>query len=276
MDWYSYSRVMPLLSGFHVYATDYHGHGKTESPAERMGANLMGEDLARFIEEVIGSPAYVSGNSSGGIMAAWLAANSPENVRAVVLEDPSLLSSEHPRIKETVADKSFAVCARYVDEGGEKDGFAAYWAGSVKDFFKKYVGFDVSPVLIASINAYKKANPGAPVEIMFLPETVRLMIRGMCYYDPRFGAAFHDGSWNAGFDHAEALKKIKCPVLLLHANFEVTEDGMLNGALSQEEADRIVALAPGAKYQRVDAGHVIHLEKPDEFAEILEGFFLGE
>ena len=49
-----------------------------------------------------------------------------------------------------------------------------------------------------------------------------MLVRGMEYYDPRFGAAFHDGSWNADFDHADALGKIKCPVLLIHANFEIT------------------------------------------------------
>jgi pimeloyl-ACP methyl ester carboxylesterase len=144
----------------------------------------------------------------------------------------------------------------------------------VSDFFVKHVGFDISPILVSSINAYRKANPGKPVEIVFLPEIVRLMIRGMCFYDPSFGAAFHDGRWNRGFDHAEALGRIKCPALLLHANFEIEKDGTLNGALSQEEADRIAALS-GAEYRRVDAGHVIHLEKPDLFAETLEGFFLG-
>jgi pimeloyl-ACP methyl ester carboxylesterase len=273
MDWFSYTRVMPRLSqSFHVYALDYHGHGKTAVSVDRMNANDMGEDLSLFISEVAGEPVFVSGNSSGGIMAAWLAANSPSLVRAVVLEDPSLFSSEYPRILDTVADKSFAICSRYVDLGEGKGGFAEYWAGAVSDFFVKQVGFDISPVLVSSINVYRKANPGEPVEIVFLPEIIRLMIRGMCYYDPAFGAGFHDGSWNQGFDHAEALERISCPALLLHANFEI-EDGMLNGALSQEEADRIAALS-GAEYRRVDAGHVIHLEKPDLFAETLEGFFL--
>lgn len=108
----------------------------------------------------------------------------------------------------------------------------------------------------------------------FVPDTLCLMLRGLSCYDPHFGAAFYDGSWQEGFDHAEALQKITCPTLLLHANFEVTEDGLLNGGLDQSEADEVIRLIPNSQYQKIDAGHVIHVEKPEQFAEIMEDFFL--
>ena len=102
MDWFSYSRVLPELSeSFHVFAVDYHGHGKTIAPALYMNANKIGENLAAFIEIVIGESVFVSGNSSGGILAARLAAYSPELIKAVILEDPPLFSSEYPRVKDT-------------------------------------------------------------------------------------------------------------------------------------------------------------------------------
>ncbi|WP_157751325.1 hypothetical protein [Actinoplanes derwentensis] len=59
----------------------------------------------------------------------------------------------------------------------------------------------------------------------------------------RFGAAFHDGSWKRGFDHAETLRRITCPVLLLQANFEVRADGVLDGAMTEEEAGRCPCFA---------------------------------
>lgn len=79
-----------------------------------------------------------------------------------------------------------------------------------------------------------------------------MMIRGLNYYDPYFGAAFYDVGWNAGFKHEAALVKITCPTLLIHANFEVRGDGILNGAIDQIEADRIVELIENAEYMRVD------------------------
>ena len=113
------------------------------------------------------------------------------------------------------------------------------------------------------------------MEIAFLPVTVQEVVRGLHYYDPHFGAAFYDGTWNAGFDHAEALRGIQCPALLLHANFEIEGDGTLNGALDQEQADRAVSLLQNGQYIKVDSSHVINLEHPDEFTELIESFFLA-
>jgi pimeloyl-ACP methyl ester carboxylesterase len=59
-----------------------------------MTAGQIGNDLVNFIETVIGEPVYVTGNSSGGLLTVWLAANRPDLVKAVVLEDPPLFSSE--------------------------------------------------------------------------------------------------------------------------------------------------------------------------------------
>jgi pimeloyl-ACP methyl ester carboxylesterase len=125
------------------------------------------------------------------------------------------------------------------------------------------------------VNAYKNANPGEPLEIAFVPVAVREMLRGLNTYDPRFGAAFHDGTWNEGLDHAEALQSIRCPTLLIQADFGYLEDGTLNGAMSQEMADRAVSLIDGCHYVKVDAGHVTNLKAPDQFIRIIEDFFLG-
>ncbi len=275
MDWYSYSRVLPALSAsFHVFAVDYHGHGKTVAPPESMYANRIGRDLVTFIETVMQEPAFVSGNSSGGVLTAWLAANAPEWVRAIVLEDPALFSSEYPRVLDTIADRSFAICQDFILTGGED--FPLYWIDRCQDFFRKNVGFNAAPLLTASVKAYRGANPGEAVEINYLPTMVRLMMRGMGFYDPHFGAAFHDGRWNAEFDHAEALPQIQCPALLLQANYEILEDGTLNGAMDQEEASRAVSLIPNAEYLRIDSAHVMHLDKPELYTQTVTGFFLGE
>ena len=83
------------------------------------------------------------------------------------------------------------------------------------------------------------------------------------------------GSATAGFDHAQALIQIGCPVLLLHADFETQENGTFNGAIDQEDANRIIHLIPNAGYRRVKAKHVIHLDKPLLFIEEIKNFFDG-
>jgi hypothetical protein len=61
---------------------------------------------------------------------------------------------------------------------------------------------------------------------------------------------------------------------VLQANFEITADGILNGAMSREEADRAMSLMPHGTYERIDASHVVHLDEPGQFVRILERFFL--
>jgi pimeloyl-ACP methyl ester carboxylesterase len=120
---------------------------------------------------------------------------------------------------------------------------------------------------------YRRAHPEQAVEIgLVRNDTVRLFLRGMDQYDPRFGAGFHDGTWNTGFDNAEALAKISCPVLLVHAAFSVLPDGTLNGAMSQEEADKAASLLPNGSYRKVDATHVVHLADPDLYIRLIDDF----
>jgi len=274
MDWYSYNLVLPdLAKSFHVFAIDYPGHGKTTVPADYpMTAAQIGGDLGDFIETVIKRPAYISGNSSGGLLTTWLAANRPDLVKAVLLEDPPLFSAEQPRIQQTIAYKSFVTSNRAVQENA--DDFLLYWIESSKPFFDKKVGKGSGFALTQAVKSYRKAHPGAPVEIGLLRnDTVRQFIRGLDQYDPRFGAAFYDGTWNEGFDHAETLQRILCPVLLLQANFEVRADGILDGAMSQEDADRAMLLLHNGTYQKIDASHVVHLNKPGEFTKTLTDFF---
>ncbi len=273
MDWFSYSRVLPELSkSFHIYAVSYHGHGKTEAPAEYMDAAHIGTDLAAFLETVIEEPVFATGNSSGGLLTAWLAANRPDLVKAILLEDPPLFTAEYPRSKTTVAYRTFTTCHAYLE--GDNGDFLIYWLTANKDFLKKHAGPDSLNLMISSIQKYREANPGLPVELNFLPDILRLFVRGIDRYDPRFGDAFHDGRWNNGFSHAEALQRITCPALLLHANFEILEDGTLNGAMDRNDADRVMSLLANGTYVKINAQHTVHIDKPEEFIKLIKSFFL--
>ena len=239
-----------------------------------MTANRIGGDLADFIKTIIREPAYITGNSSGGLLTVWLAANEPDWVRAIVLEDPPLFSSEYPAVKQTVAYKLFTASYNAIQDSTFDGNFLNYWIKNGREFFKTYAGPYAQQLIGFAVGSYQKANPGEPLEIAFVPVSVQEMLRGLNTYDPHFGASFYEGNWNDGFNHADALQKIHCPTLLIQVNFGYLEDGTLDGAMSQEMADRAVALINGCVYMKVDAGHVTNLEAPDEFIRIIEGFFL--
>jgi pimeloyl-ACP methyl ester carboxylesterase len=279
LDWFSYSNVLPALSkSFHVYDIDYQGHGATTVPAGyAMTANQIGADLGDLIAQKIGKPVYITGNSSGGLLTAWLAANRPELIKAAALEDPPLFSSEYPAIKTTIAYPTFATSYTAVNTDHPVD-FLLYWVSKSTTFFDNNIGAGSAAALTVAIKAYRLANPGQPVEMgMIEDDSIRMLLRGLDYqYDPRFGAAFYDGTWNAGFDHATALAKIACPVLLMQANTTTEADGTLNGAMTLDQAQQAMALLKNGTYLKVDSGHVINLEQPDQFVTAIKRFFLNQ
>jgi pimeloyl-ACP methyl ester carboxylesterase len=276
LDWFSYARVLPALSKhFHVFDVDYPGHGATRAPADYpMTADRIGADLADLISQKIGEPVFITGNSSGGLLSVWLAANRPALIRAAMLEDPPLFSAEYPRIKQTVAYRAFRT-SDSATRDHPKD-FLRYWIDGNAGFFTRNVGPGTPALLRASLSIFRWTHPeNQPAELGILPnETVRMLIRGLDLYDPRFGAAFYDGSWNTGFDHAAALRRILCPTLLLQANTAYLPDGALNGAMSREEGDRAAALLRNGRFVHVGAGHVINIERPALFVSLAERFFL--
>ncbi|MCR5793889.1 MAG: alpha/beta hydrolase [Solobacterium sp.] len=273
LDWFSYRNVMiQLAEHYHVYAADYPGHGKTRCPDDyEMNAEQIGSSLAQFIEEVIGSPVYISGNSSGGLLAAWLAANRPDLVRAVILEAPPLFASEYPAVKNTVAYRTFTVSDRAVREDNEGD-YVRFWIRNSEGFFKNNA-FPGSRILVRIlVTVSRMLHWQDTVEIPFVPPLFREMIRGMDQYDPHFGQAFCSGTWNEGFDHAEALCRITCPVLLIQADTSFLADGTLDGAMSEENAQFACSRLQDVRYVKVNAGHVVHLEEPEEYLKHVRAF----
>jgi pimeloyl-ACP methyl ester carboxylesterase len=98
------------------------------------------------------------------------------------------------------------------------------------------------------------------------------MFIGMTMYDPFFGEAFYDGSWQKDFDHAEALSRVECPAVLIHANWSYDKDGILMAAMDADDASRAVSLMANSKLVSVDSGHVVHIEKPGVFIDIMTDF----
>ena len=75
VTWEEYTFIMPLLAErFQVFAVTLRGHGKSSWTPGLYTFNQLGQDMTVFLQKVVGRPAVVAGNSSGGVLAAWLAA----------------------------------------------------------------------------------------------------------------------------------------------------------------------------------------------------------
>ena len=270
VSWEDYSSVLPALSKYyHIYAVDCHGHGDSSKNPQKYRADLMGEDFAWFIKNVIGEVAVVSGHSSGGLLTAWLAGNYPELVSGVVLEDPPFFTTEAGNVEETFAYVDFfEPIHRYLADDSEND-FAMFYLEN--SMWLTFFG-DARDGIIKSAQDYRVKHPDEVLKIFYLPPSVMNMFQGLQDYDPRFGDTFYDASWNENYNHAETLAKIECPSVLIHTNWSYDENGILLAAMSGEDASRAHELIEGNLLIDVDSGHGMHFEKSDEFTRIMINF----
>ena len=274
--WQGYNLVLPNFSKkYHVFVVDVRGHGKSTRTPGKYSYNVCGQDLKIFLEKVIEKPAIISGLSSGAVLSLWLAANAPEYVSAAISEDPPLFSSMYPRIKEEkFMYRLFQTAIETLDKP-KRD---------IKEFFAKQ-GIPIKgkeklllmPSFIASYRAMslevnKKIRPSKPYDLLNARFDERAGLKFINEYDVDFSKATIDGRLSEGFDPEETLRKIQCPLLLIHAYWSRHETWGLLGALDNNDVDRICSIVKDIKVVQVNAMHDVHLAKPKIFIKVVNEY----
>lgn len=129
VDATSFQNVWGKLSKkYHVYSIDCYGHGKSLHDPKQYNIVDIGKAIVRFIEDIIKENVFLLGHSSGGLIAAYIAANTTLCSR-LILEDPPFFSSQGERRKSTYnyIDLS-SVCHSFISQSDNKD-FVLYYFG---------------------------------------------------------------------------------------------------------------------------------------------------
>jgi non-heme chloroperoxidase len=92
-SWFSYSRVLPLLSAeYHAFGPDQRGHGDSDKPECCYTADDYAADVDAFMDAVRVEKATLVGDSSGGLIAQRVALDYPHRVsRLVLIGSPTTL-----------------------------------------------------------------------------------------------------------------------------------------------------------------------------------------
>ncbi|MBT2554542.1 alpha/beta fold hydrolase [Arthrobacter sp. ISL-5] len=98
----SFDRLIPLLSGFRVYAPDLRGQGEADKPEDGYSLSEQADDAAAILDALNVPTAFVVGSSSGGYVAQQLAAMHPERVAALVLVGSPLSLQGRPAFADEV------------------------------------------------------------------------------------------------------------------------------------------------------------------------------
>jgi pimeloyl-ACP methyl ester carboxylesterase len=260
-SWWGYEQAMPLLAEhFQVYAVDLRGQGQSTQTPGRYTLDNMGNDLVRFIDVIIGRPTIVSGNSSGGVLAAWLAAYGKRGqLRGVVCEDPPLFSSEtNPACGESIRQAIgplFALSSKWLGDQWSIGDWAGMQAAIPREL--------PSHVLVA----LQRMRMGAPPDASRPGDPPQ----NMKEYDPEWARSFWTGLASAGCDHLRMLSSIKVPILITHHFREIDPaTGGLMGAVSDQQVAyaRELVTAAGQAIDVIDLpdmAHAMHAHDPQRF-----------
>jgi pimeloyl-ACP methyl ester carboxylesterase len=269
-SWQGYKCVMPELSRkFHVFIPDLRGHGKSTRTPGQYSYNICGNDLVLFIREVIRKPAVVGGLSSGGVLALWLAANLPDQVLAVISEDPPIFSSIWPRIQEEkFMANNFKLAVDNLGEADRRDltNIEKYLSQTAvpvkgKPELLKIPRFIVK-FIISLAKLTRATYPERPFDLPFMPFNLRAGYKFLSEYDIDFSRATLDGRLSEGFSPEDTLKRIKCPVLLLRASAYRHETWGLIGAMDNDDLERMKMLIKDLKVVQMSNYHEIHMMQP--------------
>lgn len=233
--WQDYLTIVPPLSmRWHVHALDFRGHGlSARRPGEYLVVDYVRDALA-LVRNVATRPAVVYGHSLGAMVAAAVAAEAPESVAAVVLEDPP-----------------FDTLAMHIKQ---------------TQYFAMFQGFQTLARRERSVRGLSASLADLPVGLPGQPAPVRLgslrdaaslrfLARCLTQLDPEVFTPLLAGLWLDGYDRDAILRRIDRPVLLLQGNHS------LGGMLPDADADEVAALLPDCTLIRMSqVGHQIHAQ----------------
>lgn len=270
--WQDYARVLPdLAQDFHVVAVDVHGHGGSTWRPSDYTCTGIADDLVNLGRQVFGAPFLVSGHSSGGLIAARMAAAHPGDIRGIILEDAPFFATDADRVPGTfVGVDTAAHLEEFLSQDEEQD----YMSFVVPRSYFRTVFGALWPRISERVVAQRRADPTATPVIPWLGEKINRIWESISHpYDLWFSHAFFiSRTWHDGFDQADTLAAVRCPSLFIKAPTRHDRNGLLLAALDDRDCARVDTLLPDNTVAHVRSGHAVHFEKPGWFVDTVRTF----
>jgi pimeloyl-ACP methyl ester carboxylesterase len=239
-DGLCWTRVaVELESDFDVIMLDARGHGLSDSGDGDYTSMSRAADLAGVIQTLELNKPVVGGHSMGADTAMYLAANHPDLVRAIFLEDPPIPPPGEPL---------------FGGEAGEK------FEEAGKTFMRIMRVFKVMPLFLGKLLA-RKMMPTSP------DEEITPWLMSKKRLNPDFLNMQDSSSFFNADSPLDILGKITVPILL------IIGDRDLGSIVSQGMAREISKAVPDLKVAyHAGANHDIRRAKFDAYIQTLKAF----
>jgi len=240
-----------FCDAYRCLALTHRGHSGSEWAApDRYGPAYLANEIALFLDALGIGKVSVVASSSGGMISVLYAATHPERVeRLAFTEMPPVLNDEWVDISRMLLS-------------------------NVRE------SFDSLDELIAWVRETHDPTMS--------DEKVRAFADAAAVQSPdgkwRFknDPAFERAEFGSGIEAAKAitlgrrpepdywylLTRVTCPTLIIRG----TKSTMMDAGVLK----KMVAFMPDARSAEMDAGHVVYVDKPDEFNALVEAFLQGQ
>jgi pimeloyl-ACP methyl ester carboxylesterase len=241
-DW---EPLLPALAAhWKVIALDQRGHGTSQ----RAGSYLVTDyvaDVVRFMQEETADPVVLFGHSLGAMVAAAVAAELPDRVRGIILEDPPFHTMGN-RIAGSTWQAQFTGMREAARKGGS-----------------------VEEITDALADIRLPASGGAFKRLGDLRDRASLAWSAQCLsqLDPEVLTPVIEGRWLDGYDFPDALSRARCPTLLLQA------DPSAGGALTDADTESLKSIVSDCQQVRFHGcGHNLHRDRPESVLRAFADF----
>ena len=224
--WQEYLSLIPSLAQrWHIYALDLRGNGRSGWAPDTYRLQDFAQDNAEFVKES-SEPAVLVGHSIGGVIALMVAAQCPDKVKALIIEDAPLTVDNYRKIVDSSRDM-FDLWLRLKKSAQSEQELSLALAVAYKDY------------------------PGVT--------SAWILFFAGCLWqlDPTyFNALLSDfDGFIAGYDYQDILAKIDCPVLFLRGETN------LGAVMTDDEMAWLGQNRANAQCLRIDrVGHLLHLQ----------------
>ena len=239
-----FAPLLPWLADRHLFLWDHRGHGRSDRAAGEYLVRDYAADVVAWLQSSRFESVDLYGHSLGALVALRAAAEVPERVRSLILEDPpspSFLSGvvTSPYYYSFVAMQQLAGSSRPAE------------------------------TIAAALAEVRLGPTDAAPRLGDLRDaaSLRFMARCLQEVDPAVFIPLIAGRWLDGYDFDATLTAVACPVLLLHG--EVENGGMLPA----DDARHIIDQLRNVTLVRfVGAGHLLHWQRLEETVRAVIGF----
>ena len=225
--WQEYLSLIPTLASHrHIYALDLRGNGRSGWTPGSYRLQDFTQDILEFLDHLDAAPAVLAGHSLGGAVALMAAAQRPDKVAGLIIEDVPLNLDTYRRFVDASGD----MYRRWLGlkrAAATADDLALMLAEAHRDYPRL-----TSQWLLFSAGCLWQLDP--------------------TFFDPLLND--FDG-FTKGYDPKGILLHLTCPVLFLHG------EPRLQAVATPEETAWLRQNVPTARCVLIDGvGHLLHLE----------------